>query len=248
MPNRTVICGPAPRIVPDPARVARCSEIEVVIANTSGSIVYGSLAGPGEVLGFVLRDNEFDKTSLGHIRDRVGKIFAEELRRVFPEKNVWYTPKGSDFTAPNLNSPGHDRDDSGVCLVSYTYVIRSPRVIRMGGPTWLKQWVTHTCEVLVMEPKPPVLLPREEAYSPGIGWEHDRAFWSVDDGGNAAAREHTLDCSAEVELDELNPFRPKELRLNPAAWEAAMLKWSNRRAGELVRSLAGANEPERVER
>jgi hypothetical protein len=195
----------------------------------------------------VLQEDEIDKASLGRIRDRVGQIFAEHLRRAFPDKKVWYRTKGSDFSAPRFDSPGHDPDRSAVCLLSYTYIIHTPRAkVRWFQPIWAKRHRILAGAVAVIESSPPLLLPRAQAYVSGMGWGRDRAFWTAGSGGGAVQgttshSEYPLGCTAEVEVDDQVRFRrPKSVRLNYDMLERAMSKWADRRASDVAEQLSEA--------
>lgn len=224
-----------PRNPPDPARLARCSEIEVAIANSSGSILYGVLDGAGVVHGFVLREDEIDKASLVRIRDHVGQIFADHLQRALPGKKVSYRARRQDFSEPRFDSPGYDPDRSAVCLLSYTYLIHCP--------VWDKRSKIGVSKLAVIESSPPLLLPRGQAYVPGMGWARDRARWVASWGGGAGQRatnisEYPLDCTAEIEASMWKlSFRPQTVRLNYAALESATLKWADRRASDVAEQL-----------
>lgn len=237
-----------PRKPTDLARFARCDEIEVAIANSSGSILYGDSFPDSGILGFVLGEDEVDKASLGRIRDRVGETFAEHLRRAFPDKKVLHYTKGPDFSAPRFDSPGHDADRSAVCLLSYTYIIHPPRPkMPVVGSIWAKYQKTLAGTLAVIESSPPLLLPRAQAFVPGMGWGRDKAFWVANRGGgteqgSGSQAEYPLDCTAEVEVDVRMPSwtYPKKVRVDYASCESTILKWANRRASDVADQLGKA--------
>jgi len=230
---------------PDLARLARCAEIEVAVANSSGEILYGEFTCPGVVRGFVLQEEEIDKASLGRIRDRVGETFAENLQRAFPDKKVLYYAKGPDFSTPGLDSREQDPDRSALCLLSYTYVIHTPTTRRrVVKPIWAKLQRTLPGAVAVIESSPPLLLPRAQAYVVGVGWARDKSFWTAgwERGAVQVSTTHTefpLGCSADVDvIDELRSLYPKKLLLDYTALERAMLKWAEHRASDVAKQLS----------
>lgn len=235
-----------PRNPPDLARLTRCSEIEVVIADSSGSVLYGDSPGPGVIIGFVLQEDETDKASLGRIRDCVGRSFADHLQRAFPGKKVSYHTRKPGFSEPRFDSPGCDPDRSAVCLLSYTYIIHTPKTRRrLFQPIWAKSHRMLAGAMAVIESTPPLLLPRVRGYMPGIGWARDKAFWAGGFGSDAQGpptySEYPLDCTAEVEVhDNMRWLRPRTLQLNYATLESAMLKWATHRASDVAHQLADA--------
>jgi hypothetical protein len=231
-----------PRSPPDGTRLARCTEIEVAIANWAGAVLYGNSPHAGLVDGFVLQDNDVDTASLGRLRDRVGEIFAGHLREAFPDKKVSYRSAGAAFPVPGFDSGGNDEDGAAVCLVSYTYLIHQPRWRSIGGGPIF--WAKHhrKGKVAVLELEPPLLLPRAEAFGPETGWAREKAFWRAGCGegsaeGSPVVSECPLDCTAEVILYDLVPFRPESVRLPEVDLKAAMERWADSHALDLIAQL-----------
>lgn len=246
MPTRIKVSSNyRPRNPPDPARLARCSHIEVAIAGSSSAVFYGEFSGPDDIHGFVLREDEIDRASLGRIRDHVGQDFADHLQRAFPEKKVSYNSTSLDSSVPRKVGPGQDEDRSAICLLSYTYIIHIPREkVRRFKPIWVGPYRVLPSEVVVIEPSPPLFLPREQVYVSGGGWATDRAFWSAGfERGSAHPitphPEYPLGRVAEVEVwDEARGvFRPKSVRLDYERLERAMLEWAKHRASGVARQL-----------
>jgi len=101
---------------PDLARLTRCSEIEVAIANPLGSVLYGE-PNAGMVCGYAIQDTEIDREAMGRIRDRVGQTFADHLQRAFPNKRVTYNSTNPESSARRPDRPAQDQGCSAICLL-----------------------------------------------------------------------------------------------------------------------------------
>ena len=229
---------------PDLARLARCSEFEVAIADSSSTVLYGE-PNAGMVWGYVIHDTEIDQEAMRRIRDHVGQTFADHLQRAFPGKKVSYNSRVPDSSVNQHRSAVQDQDSRAVCLLSYTYIILSEARFSGFQPIWGKFHRTLPGEVAVIEQSPPLFLPKEQAYVPGVGWTTDRAFWAAGTG-TAASQESTshaqypLGPITEVKVLAPGVSRPKSVRLDYEKLERSMLEWANERAGGLARQLGDA--------
>ena len=234
-----------PRNPPDPARLGRCTRIEVAIAPSSSSVFYGDFTSPDNIHGFAFTEDEIDMASLERIRDHVGQAFADHLQRALPDKKVSYKSSSLDSTVRHQVGPGQNEDRSAICLLNYTYIVHISREkVRRFKPIWAGPYRLLPSEVVVIEPSPPLFLPKEQAYVSGGGWATDRAFWSAGfERGSAHPAtphpEYPLGRVAEVEVwDEARGvFRPKSVRLDYERLERAMLEWAKHRASGVARQL-----------
>ncbi|UCC32660.1 MAG: hypothetical protein JSU86_10320, partial [Phycisphaerales bacterium] len=94
---------------PNVARLARCREIEVAIADSSGSVLYGE-PNAGMVWGYVLHDAGVDIEALQRIRDQVGQTFVDHLQRAFPDKRVSYSLTNPELSVrrPDMSAQDHN--------------------------------------------------------------------------------------------------------------------------------------------
>ncbi len=106
-----------PRNLPDVARLARCSEIKVAIANPPGSVLYGE-PNAGVVSGYVIHDTEIDREAMGRIDNQVGQIFADHLQRAFPDKRVSYNLTNLESSVRRPDQPAQVQDSSAICLLT----------------------------------------------------------------------------------------------------------------------------------
>jgi hypothetical protein len=248
-PNRIEVSpNDWPRTSPNPERFTRCREVEVAIAGSSDTVLYG-VPHLGAIYGFVIQNAQIDKEAMRRIRDHVGQAFADDLQRAFPGKQVWYNPSASESFVNGRDQQAQDQDSSAICLLAYTYLIRNPfeEGVRLEhGLDWAPK--PHTAVVDVIEPSPPLLLLEEQAYVPGAGWARSRAFWTAESRAGSGKdatpfREHRLGNMAEVEVNPiLGLSRPEAIRLDYEALERTMLDWARRRASEVAQQLRNVSK------
>ena len=248
MPNQIRISAPHhPSVQPDLSRLARCSRIDIAVAPSGETILYGDFTSPGVISGHTLKEDNVDEASLKRIRDAVGQRFADRLQSALPGTTVRYQSSGtSPSRAPG--APGEQRaDESAVCVLNYTYVIHFPRQPKLAtlsiGSGPLR---TISCTMAVLEPQPPLIIPRVESDLASSRRLADRAIWMASPSTDVVPApkgntEHAIDCVAKVKVfGPANVLRPSAVQVDYAALERAMLSWANRRAAEITSELQQA--------